>query len=108
VRDEAFLAWRFANPLHEYRYLYAGESTLDGYLVLQRFVAQPISHQVSIVDLEANDQLTRNALLDAAIRLGRFTELSIRPQARCRSHGAEGSNLKGTFFRVHFAIKARP
>src|SRR5262249_10682368 len=33
VRDAEYFAWRFRNPLHEYRFLYAGGSDLDGYLV---------------------------------------------------------------------------
>ncbi len=76
VRDESFLAWRFRNPLHEYRFLFAGGSTLDGYLVLQRSVVHTTNARVSIVDFEANDHHTRDALLDAAIRLGRFCELA--------------------------------
>ncbi len=77
VRDESFLAWRFRNPLHEYRFLFAGEGTLDGYLVLQRSVAQPANRRVSIVDCEADNDHTRAALLDAAIRLGNFSELAV-------------------------------
>ena len=76
VRDESFLAWRFRNPLHEYRFLFAGQSSLDGYLVLQRSIARTANQRVSIVDLEANDAPTRHALLDAAIRRGRFPELA--------------------------------
>jgi GNAT superfamily N-acetyltransferase/acyl carrier protein len=76
VRDESYLAWRFRNPLREYRFLFAGESQLDGYLVLHHSIAQTTNRRVSIVDLEANDARTRHALLDAAIRLGRFSELA--------------------------------
>ncbi len=77
VRDESFLAWRFRNPLHEYRFLFAGESRLDGYLVLQRSVVQATNRRISIVDCEADHDHTRDALLDAAIRLGRFSELAV-------------------------------
>lgn len=76
VRDEAFLAWRFRNPLHEYRFLFAGDGALDGYLALQRSVVQATNPRVSIVDCEARDDDTRCALLDAAIRLGHFSELA--------------------------------
>lgn len=75
VRDEAFLAWRFRNPLHDYRFLFAGGNVLDGYLALQRSIVQA-TPRVSIVDLEAKDDRTRRALVDAAIRLGRFAELA--------------------------------
>lgn len=76
VRDESYLAWRFRNPLSEYRFLFAGEGQLDGYLVLHHSVAQATNRRVSIVDFEASDDHTRHALLDAAIRLGRFAELA--------------------------------
>lgn len=76
VRDAAFLAWRFANPLHEYRFLYAGKELLDGYLILQRPVAAVNGYRVSIVDLEAADDRTRRALVEVAIRHGAFAELN--------------------------------
>jgi len=76
VRDEAFLAWRFRNPLHEYRFLFAGAGVLDGYLVLQRSIVETAKPRVSIVDLEARDDRTRHLLVDAAMRLGHFPELA--------------------------------
>jgi GNAT superfamily N-acetyltransferase/acyl carrier protein len=76
VRDEPFLAWRFCNPLHDYRFLFSGGQALDGYLVLQRSRVQPAVHRVSIVDLEARDDRTRRLLVDGAMRLGRFSELA--------------------------------
>jgi hypothetical protein len=76
VRDAEFFAWRFRNPLGEYRFLYSGKSRLDGYLVLKS--ARPSameSKRVKIVDLEATQSSSRSELLDAAIRLGRFPDL---------------------------------
>jgi hypothetical protein len=76
VRDAEFFAWRFRNPLGEYRFLYLGNSGLDGYLVLK--CARPSaveSKRVKIVDLEATQPSSRDELLDAAIRLGEFPEL---------------------------------
>jgi len=76
VRDVAFLTWRFDNPLHEYRFVYAGEEQLAGYLVLKRSVVSPSSHRVSIADLEAIDDRTQSALLEVAVRHGEFAELT--------------------------------
>ena len=73
VHDETFLAWRFANPLHQYRYLCAGEESLAGVLVVKGTSRDP---RVSIVHLEALDERTALALLDAAIRYGGFAELA--------------------------------
>ncbi len=35
IRNREFFAWRFRNPLGIYRFLYLGDSQLDGYLVLK-------------------------------------------------------------------------
>jgi len=74
VRDEAYLAWRFANPQHEYRFLFAGRDRLDGYLVLQayRFAED---RGVNIVDWEAETPDARRELFRAALDWGRFVEL---------------------------------
>ena len=74
VRDQTYFGWRFRNPLHSYRFLYAGGDRLDGYLVLRR-VLGPHS-RVSIVDWEAADESTLEALLTAAIDDGLFSVLS--------------------------------
>ena len=73
VRDAAFFAWRFRNPLSEYRFLYAGDGLLKGYLVLQRYLFDRFDRGwVSIADWEAEDDSVRAALLDAALDAGRF------------------------------------
>jgi GNAT superfamily N-acetyltransferase len=77
VRDEMYFAWRFRNPLRSYRFLYAADEKLVGYLVLQRSldtVGAP-HHRVSIVDWEAETDAIRAELLAAAIGHGHFPEL---------------------------------
>jgi hypothetical protein len=76
VRDRSYFAWRFANPLHEYRFLFSGDPHLAGYLVLQRsLAATPSGIRVRIVDFEAADADVRVALLVCALSAGRFPEL---------------------------------
>ncbi len=76
VRSAEYFAWRFRNPVHEYRFLFWGEGRLDGYLVLQRYLADRADHgRVNIVDWEARDAAGLAALLDAAVRYGRFARL---------------------------------
>lgn len=74
VRDEPYLSWRFANPLHEYRFLLAGTERLTGYLVLQAHRLNPVS-SVHIVDWEAETTDARRALLEAALEWGQFVDL---------------------------------
>ena len=87
VRDALYFAWRFRNPFREYRFLYAGEARLEGYMVLQcQPGGQAGSARVNIVDWEATDATIRQALLDAAVR-GAFEELvswsaSMDPETR--------------------------
>jgi len=76
VRNAEYLAWRFANPLHEYRFLYAsGCEGLDGYLVL-RSRPGASSPRVCIADLEGRSARVRAELLAAAVQAGRFLELA--------------------------------
>jgi len=73
VRDERYFSWRFRNPLHEYRFLFAGVRDLHGYLVLQRQLSKWADPGlVNIVDCEAVDDRVRADLFDAALRFGRF------------------------------------
>jgi len=67
VRDATYLAWRFRNPLREYRFLYAGNDRLDGYLVLQCQRGAHGRARVNVVDWEATDASIRDTLLDAAL-----------------------------------------
>jgi GNAT superfamily N-acetyltransferase len=74
VRDATYLAWRFRNPLREYRFLYTGDDRLDGYLVLQCQRGAHGRARVNVVDWEATDASIRDTLLDAALT-GAFAEL---------------------------------
>jgi hypothetical protein len=73
VRDEGYLAWRYQNPLREYRFLYCDEARLEGYLVLQTSRRQP-GQRFNIVDWEGTS-LARAKLLRAALTWGRFPEV---------------------------------
>jgi acyl carrier protein len=74
VRDRSYFDWRFRNPFREYRFLYAGDEELDGYLVLKR---EKHAQDVSIVDLEAINGGVRAGLLKAAVTAAAFRDLSI-------------------------------
>ena len=76
VRDAVYYAWRFQNPLHEYRFFYAGVDALDGYLVVRRHLGlDGPDPRVRIVDLEAVDDCSRKALLETVTRPGLFADL---------------------------------
>ena len=76
VRDETFLAWRFSNPLRNYRFLYFGRDPLRGYVVLQQSPGVN-GDRASIVDWEGESHQIRAELLAAAIEYGKFPELCI-------------------------------
>jgi GNAT superfamily N-acetyltransferase len=76
VRDQAFFAWRYANPLHEYRFVFCGDQPLEGYLVLQRSVSDRSARfRVRIVDLEAATVGAREGMLRWVVTAGRFPEV---------------------------------
>ena len=76
VRDETFFAWRFGNPLRNYRFLYAGRERLRGYIVLQQWWGAS-GDRVNIVDWEGESDQIRAELLSAAVEYGKFPELCI-------------------------------
>jgi GNAT superfamily N-acetyltransferase len=76
VRDEAYLRWRYRDPLHEYRFLVQGNDRLDGYLVLQAHRTEP-ERGIRIVDWEATTPGVRIALLHAALEWGRFPSVIV-------------------------------
>ncbi len=77
VRDEAYLSWRFDNPLQEYRFLSRGEAgRLEGFLVLQRSRLDA-SRGVHIVDWESETLDVRARLFRAALAWGRFPRVSV-------------------------------
>ncbi len=78
VRDENYFNWRFQNPLSDYRFLFWGNSQLEGYLVLQTSVnAQDDTAWVNIVDWEATNAQVQADLLQAALTWGEFKEVEI-------------------------------
>ena len=75
VRDREYLAWRFDNPLSDFRFVYCGKERLDGYLVLGRRASDlGAFDRVYVTDLEASDGAVRAGLVCAAIDWGRFPE----------------------------------
>ena len=77
VRDSDYFAWRFQNPLSDYRYLYWDESGLEGYLVLaSRASDLGAFYRVYVADLVAQNARVRSGLLTAATRWGRFPEVA--------------------------------
>lgn len=74
VRDEVYLAWRFRNPLHDYRFLYWDGDGLEGYLVLQAY-RFGLRRTVNIVDWEGTSPGVRVDLLRAAIGWGQLPNL---------------------------------
>jgi len=73
VRDEKYLAWRFRNPLHEYRFVFCDQERLEGYLVLQTYRRQP-GWQFNIVDWEGTFA-ARAALLRDVVMWGRLPDV---------------------------------
>jgi len=78
VRDTAYFTWRFRNPFREYRFLYAGDDPLVGYMVLQcqRRGGGGEPARVNVVDWQATEPSIRETLLDVALK-GAFAELVI-------------------------------
>ncbi len=77
VRNESFLAWRFRNPLHDYRFLYWDDHDgLQGYLVLQltKF-PRPDFLLLNIADWEGVNEAARTALLETALGIGGSSQL---------------------------------
>jgi len=76
VRDAQYFAWRFRNPLREYRFLYAGGPRLTGYLVLHRSVSdRDATAPIHLADWEASSTEVAENLLDAALEGGEFPGL---------------------------------
>lgn len=77
VRDREYCAWRFQNPLGDYRYLYWEDKRLEGYLVLSSRASDlGAFYRVYVADLVASNPRVRSGLLAAAARWGRFPEVA--------------------------------
>jgi hypothetical protein len=74
LRDSTFFSWRFQNPRADYRFLYIGEESITGFLVLQHSAGRS---RVNIVDWSAGSDADAEALLVAAVTRGRFPDLRI-------------------------------
>jgi hypothetical protein len=94
AKDPAFVAWRFANPLSRYRFVYhESDGVLDGYVVLQTHLH---NHDTgaNIVDWEATSPGVFATLLRAVCRSLPDETVSIWPEGlpsltddACRAEG---------------------
>lgn len=77
-RDEAVFAWRFAHPLHQYRFATAWRGDeLVGWVALQRGLAAGANpRRVNLVDWDAAESPVLPLLLGAAVAAGDFAELA--------------------------------
>jgi len=76
VRDQQYFVWRFKNPRSIYRFLFWEDMRMEGYLVLQTGHYEG-KEKVRIVDWEATNPQVRSDLLQAALRWGHFSFLTI-------------------------------
>ncbi|MGH2350076.1 MAG: hypothetical protein ACRDJN_00490, partial [Chloroflexota bacterium] len=89
-RSAAYFAWRFGNPLHEYRFVFWEDTELRGFLVLQAR-RNDAAANVNIVDWEAERPEILGRLLHAAVQSGHFKSLStwsatLSPEAKAALH----------------------
>jgi hypothetical protein len=103
VRSEQYLQWRFRNPLHEYRFVFAEDAAgLAGYLVLERSRSELANQRrVHIADWEAKAPAALQCLLSAVLECGRPAEIVIwtatlgpERQALLEQHGFAPTDLE--------------
>jgi hypothetical protein len=92
ARDATYFAWRFENPLSQYRFLYQEGDGLDGYVVV-RTGRYKMTDRVMIIDAEAVSLTVLTGLLDAAVRVFGAWRLdiwtvSLSPAIRTHLRGA--------------------
>jgi GNAT superfamily N-acetyltransferase len=77
VRDATYLAWRYRNPIRQYRFFYYERGgTLEGYLVLARHVeCQLPTLPFHVVDWEGTSDAIRSDLLHCAADVANISEL---------------------------------
>ncbi|MBV6416779.1 MAG: hypothetical protein CMLOHMNK_01394 [Steroidobacteraceae bacterium] len=77
LRDAAYIAWRFRNPLHEYRCIVAErDGRLAGFLIVERPLSDLANRRrAHIVDWEVDTPAVREVLLRFALEAGRPSEL---------------------------------
>ena len=76
VRDATYYQWRLGNPLSEYRFVFFGESPLQGFLVL-RSARLGDGADISIVDWGATKLDILGAMLARVVETGGYDSLSI-------------------------------
>ena len=76
VRDATYYGWRYRNPSGDYRFIYAREDRLEGFLVLQR-ARLGNAADIGIVDWEASRPEILESMLSGVVRNGGFDMLSI-------------------------------
>ena len=77
VRSADYYAWRFRNPMHEYRFLFHEGDGLTGYLVLQRSTSDAGDpDHINIADWEGVDTRVRDELLRTALDEGHFSRVT--------------------------------
>jgi hypothetical protein len=93
VTNESYLHWRFRNPLSTYAFVYTGDGSMDGYLVIQRHLGHRIAH---IVDMRfaSDDALQR--LLEALNEGNRWPNIEtwLPPASHELEHGLIASGLR--------------
>ena len=67
VRNQEYFSWRYGCPLSNYRFLYSGSQTLDGFMVLQTKPSNP--RGTNIVDWEVENASVFDKLIRVAIRV---------------------------------------
>ena len=77
VRDQRFTLWRYQNPLSIYRFLYWGDSRLEGYLVLQVPAFAVDNVWCTVVDCQATSLNVSAELIRAAVEGGAFQTFQV-------------------------------
>lgn len=90
-RDRRYFEWRYRNPLHEYRFVYADRGgKLRGYLIVERALSDLAnSRRAHIVDWEGDSPALRESLLRHAVQAGRPPELVMWRE----SAGTDGARI---------------
>jgi len=108
-RDRRYFAWRYLNPLHAYRFIYAErEGRLAGYLIVERGISGYASaRRAHVVDWEAESPELRLALLRHALSVGKPGELVIWRET-ARSDAAVLGRFGFRATDVEQTIRGRP
>lgn len=77
VRDVEYFAWRFGNPLKQYRFVYYGRTRLEGYMILAANRYGDQLEKVTIVDWEGRTLAVKEKLLDFVVSTGQLKLLTI-------------------------------